>query len=153
MLSTPMREVDCLSFVFIDFYVPALTPHLNCIKTALQLSENIPLLVLCRIQTGVISKEGKINTRCLEGGGVSLMYMLYNVGDRTETCGTPACISLGVDIEGIRKPLYTRRSGTGWWVGSEGVIGRNRSWVLSSRELLRGSGKEVMRMFSTHCVF
>jgi hypothetical protein len=24
--------------------------------------------------------------------------MLYNVGDRRETCGTPACISLGVDI-------------------------------------------------------
>jgi hypothetical protein len=23
---------------------------------------------------------------------------LYNVGDRTEPCGTPACISLGVDI-------------------------------------------------------
>jgi hypothetical protein len=52
-----MREVDCLSLVFIDFYVPALTPRLDCIKTALQLSENIALLALCRIQTGVISKE------------------------------------------------------------------------------------------------
>jgi hypothetical protein len=62
-----MREVDCLSLVFIDFYVPALTPRLDCIKTALQLSENVALLGLCRIQTGVISKEGKINTRCLGG--------------------------------------------------------------------------------------
>jgi hypothetical protein len=26
------------------------------------------------------------------------MHRLYNVGDRTEPCGTPACISLGVDI-------------------------------------------------------
>jgi hypothetical protein len=33
-----MREVDCLSLVFIDFYVPALTPRLDCIEAALQLS-------------------------------------------------------------------------------------------------------------------
>jgi hypothetical protein len=26
------------------------------------------------------------------------MYKLYSVGDRTESCGTPACIYLGVDI-------------------------------------------------------
>jgi hypothetical protein len=25
------------------------------------------------------------------------MYKLYRVGARTEPCGTPACISLGVD--------------------------------------------------------
>jgi hypothetical protein len=25
------------------------------------------------------------------------MYKLYNIGERTERCGTPACISLGVD--------------------------------------------------------
>jgi hypothetical protein len=25
-------------------------------------------------------------------------YKLYNIGDRTETCGTPASIDLGVDI-------------------------------------------------------
>jgi hypothetical protein len=30
--------------------------------------------------------------------GASFMYMLKRVGDRTEPCGTPACISLGVDI-------------------------------------------------------
>jgi hypothetical protein len=58
-----MREVDCLSLVFIDFYVPSLTPRIDCITTAVQLSENISLLALCRIQTGVISKEGKIGRR------------------------------------------------------------------------------------------
>jgi hypothetical protein len=58
-----MREVNCLSLVFIDFYVPALTPRLVCIKTALQLSENVALLALCRIQTGVISKEGKTSVK------------------------------------------------------------------------------------------
>jgi hypothetical protein len=65
-----VTEVDFLSLVFIDVYVPAFTPRLDFIKTALQLSENIALLALCLIQTGVISKEGKINTRCL---GVSLI--------------------------------------------------------------------------------
>jgi hypothetical protein len=30
--------------------------------------------------------------------GASLMYILNRVGDKTEPCGTPACISLGVDI-------------------------------------------------------
>jgi hypothetical protein len=50
--SNSMSEIDFLSLVFIDFYVPALTPRLYCIKTALQLTENIALLALCRIQTG-----------------------------------------------------------------------------------------------------
>jgi hypothetical protein len=31
-------------------------------------------------------------------GEASFMYILKRVGDRTEPCGTPACISLGVDI-------------------------------------------------------
>jgi hypothetical protein len=26
------------------------------------------------------------------------MYKLYRVGDRTELCGTPACMYLGMDI-------------------------------------------------------
>jgi hypothetical protein len=30
--------------------------------------------------------------------GVSFMYILYNVGDRTEPCGTPDCIFLGVNM-------------------------------------------------------
>jgi hypothetical protein len=43
--------------MFFDFYVPAPIPHLNSIETSLQLSENITLVVVCRIYTGVVSKE------------------------------------------------------------------------------------------------
>jgi hypothetical protein len=58
MWSTPMREVDPLSLLFIDFYVPVLTPHLAGIKTTLQLSENIALNALshrdrCHQQRGL----------------------------------------------------------------------------------------------------
>jgi hypothetical protein len=48
---TSMRKVDGLCLIFIDFYVPALTPRLNSTETSLQLS------AVCRIYTGVISKE------------------------------------------------------------------------------------------------
>jgi hypothetical protein len=48
-----MRKVDGLSFILIDFYVPALTPRLSIIETLLQLSEN----TVCSIYTGVASKE------------------------------------------------------------------------------------------------
>jgi hypothetical protein len=45
-----MRKVDCLSLIFIDFYVPVLTPRLNKIEPSLQLSENInPLCDLSHI--------------------------------------------------------------------------------------------------------
>jgi hypothetical protein len=33
------------------------------------------------------------------------MYKLYSVGDRTERCGTPACVYLGVDILPSTKTL------------------------------------------------
>jgi hypothetical protein len=45
------------NLIFIDFYIPALTPRLNSNETSLQLSENITLFAVCRIFTGVISKE------------------------------------------------------------------------------------------------
>jgi hypothetical protein len=51
-----VRELDGLSLNFIDFYVLALTPRLSCIKTSLQLSENI-IFSVCRIYTGVIREE------------------------------------------------------------------------------------------------
>jgi hypothetical protein len=54
----------------IDFYVQA---RLNSTETSLQLSENIPLFAVCRISFIYI-------------------YMLYNVGDRTEPCGNSAYI-------------------------------------------------------------
>jgi hypothetical protein len=52
-----MGKVDGLSHIFIDFYVPALTPHLNSNDILLQLSENIALFVVCRIYTGVTAKR------------------------------------------------------------------------------------------------
>jgi hypothetical protein len=107
-----MREVDGVSFVFIDINVPALAPHLNWIQTALQLSENITLCVICGIHTNVIGKEGQADTWCL---GVSFIYILYNVGDMAEPWGTPACISLGADILPFTETkfsLWEKRSNT-----------------------------------------
>jgi hypothetical protein len=52
-----MRKVDGLCLILTDFYVPALTPHLNSTETSQQLSGNIIFFAACRIYTGVISKE------------------------------------------------------------------------------------------------
>jgi hypothetical protein len=52
-----MRKGDDLSLIVVNFYVPALTPRLNSTETSLQLSENITFFAVCRIYTGVISKE------------------------------------------------------------------------------------------------
>jgi hypothetical protein len=37
---TSMRKVDDMCLIFIDFYVPALTPRLNSTETSLQLLTN-----------------------------------------------------------------------------------------------------------------
>jgi hypothetical protein len=50
---------------------------------------------MCRIQTGVVYNEGWVNTMCL--GGIICVH-IENSKDKTEPCGTPACITLGVDI-------------------------------------------------------
>jgi hypothetical protein len=60
-----LRKTDVLSLIFIDLYVPALTPRLSSTETSLQLSENITLFAIYRIYTGVISKETYIDTRRL----------------------------------------------------------------------------------------
>jgi hypothetical protein len=52
-----LRNVGGPSLIFIDFYVPALTPRLNSAETSLQFSETITLFAVCRIYSGVISKE------------------------------------------------------------------------------------------------
>jgi hypothetical protein len=52
-----IRKVDDLHFIFIDFYVPAVTPRLNSSETSLQVSENITLFAVCCIYTDVMSKE------------------------------------------------------------------------------------------------
>jgi hypothetical protein len=88
-----MRKVDGLSFIFIDFYVPVFTTHLNSTETSLQISENINLFATCR------RVSSAMRPRQIPGvWGVSFIYTLYNVGDRTEPCGIPACMSLSVDI-------------------------------------------------------
>jgi hypothetical protein len=51
------EKVDGLSLIFIDFYVPVLTPRLKSIEISLQLSENINLFAVSRICTGVVSIE------------------------------------------------------------------------------------------------
>jgi hypothetical protein len=52
-----VREVVGLSLIFVNFCVAELTPCLNGTETSLQLSENKTLFAVCRICTGVISKE------------------------------------------------------------------------------------------------
>jgi hypothetical protein len=52
-----MRKVDGLSLIFIDFYVPALTPRVNSTETSLQLSENINLFAVRRIRVQVSSAK------------------------------------------------------------------------------------------------
>jgi hypothetical protein len=47
--SMPAREIDGLSLVFIDFYIPALTPRLHRSEAALELSKNIALCGLYNI--------------------------------------------------------------------------------------------------------
>jgi len=51
-----MGEADDLSFSLIIFYVLKLTPRLHRSKDALQRSENIIVLVICRTETRVIRK-------------------------------------------------------------------------------------------------
>jgi hypothetical protein len=53
----PMRKVDDMSLIVIVYNIPTLTQRLNNTETSLQLSENITVFVVCRIYTGVISKE------------------------------------------------------------------------------------------------
>jgi hypothetical protein len=47
--TSTMRQIDGLNLIIIDFYVLVLTPHLSCIKTSLQLSENIIFFSACHI--------------------------------------------------------------------------------------------------------
>jgi hypothetical protein len=72
-----MRKVYGLSLTFINFYVPALTSRLNSTATSLQFSENITLFGVCRICTGVISKETEIDNSCLG----RIIYIVTCMGD------------------------------------------------------------------------
>jgi hypothetical protein len=56
--STSTKEVDPSSLFLIDFNVPALTSHIHSAETALHFSENITLLAIRHIHTGIIDKDG-----------------------------------------------------------------------------------------------
>jgi hypothetical protein len=58
-------EIDGLSLILFDFYVPTLTPRLHRSEAALDLSENIALFVTCTIQTYVIRENRWMNTWAL----------------------------------------------------------------------------------------
>jgi hypothetical protein len=51
-------EIDRPSFPFIDLYVPAPTPRLLCSEAALQFAENTTFMFLCRVNTGIVPKQG-----------------------------------------------------------------------------------------------
>jgi hypothetical protein len=55
--SRPMRKVDGLSLILIEFYVPVVTPRISYTETSLQLSESITTFSVYRIYTGVICKR------------------------------------------------------------------------------------------------
>jgi hypothetical protein len=59
-----MREVDPPSLFLINFDIPVLTPGLHWAETALEFSNNKTLLAIWRIRTGVVCKEGYLNTVC-----------------------------------------------------------------------------------------
>jgi hypothetical protein len=93
-----------MAWVFIDFHVPALTLHLNITETSLQLSENITHFAVCRIYTADHSPPTSAEIK--NGGAIHPLPMfgayhlcIYcTLWGMTEPCGSPACISLGIDI-------------------------------------------------------
>jgi hypothetical protein len=80
-----MGKADCLSLIFINLYVPALTLHLNSIETSLRFSEKITFFAVCRIYTGVISKKTQIDTMC---GGIIYIYTVQ-CGEQDGTLWLP----------------------------------------------------------------
>jgi hypothetical protein len=73
--------MDTLSVFLVYFSAAAVTPRLQRAETALQLSRKEPLFAIHGIQTGAVGTERSVVTRCV---GVSHLYILYSVGDRTE---------------------------------------------------------------------
>jgi hypothetical protein len=84
-----MRKVGGLSLIFNDFYVLSIIPlRPRCSFLRTQPSS----WSVAYIQ--VSSPKKPRQTPAV--WGISFICILYSVGNRTETCGTPACISLGV---------------------------------------------------------
>jgi hypothetical protein len=59
----PSKEINCLSFTFIDVYVPTLSPRIHCSEADLQFAENTTFVFLCRVNTGIVSGESRRSCR------------------------------------------------------------------------------------------
>jgi hypothetical protein len=92
--SISTREIDSLNLIFIDFDVLALTATSSDARPRCKF-----LIIQPYLQSvAYIQASSTKRARYVPGvWGASLMYKLYNIGDRTEACGTAACIFLGVD--------------------------------------------------------
>jgi hypothetical protein len=87
-----MSEVDRPSLFLVDFNIPAFTPGRHTVYATLDLS---PFLRSEAYRQVSSAKRAKFAPGVW---GVSFIYKLYRVGDRTEPCGTPACMYLGVEF-------------------------------------------------------
>jgi hypothetical protein len=97
--STNTRTVNPLSLIIIYINIPALTPGLHWAETALVFWQQTSPFDLSR--TDKCRRQRGLGKHQVVGGGPHVciyLSMLYKVGDRTEPWGTPARISLGVDI-------------------------------------------------------
>jgi hypothetical protein len=61
-------EIYRLSFPFVDLYVPALIPRLQRSEAELQFADNTTFMVLGHVNTGIVSEQSKMSSRC--GGGI-----------------------------------------------------------------------------------
>jgi hypothetical protein len=108
-----MRRVDDLSLIFIDFYVPALTPRVSNAETLLQISDN--LLSFASIQ---VSSAKRPRTT----PGVSRISFIYmktsppSVSRLSRKCGNLDVLQPfwppGL-VTRIALPFYSRMLGTG----------------------------------------
>jgi hypothetical protein len=106
--SKSMRNADGPSLILIDFNVPALTPRLNWIESALQLSENIILFSIRGIYTSVIGKEpDEVMLRPKVSRPVCLGVKLH-LGPKT----TFLLLSNSCGFVGVERPLWWGRSGS-----------------------------------------
>jgi hypothetical protein len=78
-----MREVDGSSFSSLILIFQRLHHVSIELRSRCSSPRKTILFEIGGIDTSVIGKEGQINTRCWRGG-VSFIYILYTVGDKTE---------------------------------------------------------------------
>jgi hypothetical protein len=70
-----MIKVNGLNVIFIEFYVPGLTPRLNNAETSLRLSENITLFVICRMYLYRCHQQRDLDRHQMFGGYHLCIYI------------------------------------------------------------------------------